>query len=157
LTDHIAARLSAQVTEHDGFVLNVTNGRKLNNQNNVAFRGQVLYEASDDLKFRLIGDVSNISADCCTQTFLRVGSSFRSAARQFYGLAAALPQHGLPAYVPPSTNVYDRVTDIDAPLHVETQDGGISLNTDWNLGFATATSITAWRYWDWDVANDRDY
>src|SRR4029079_3164592 len=58
---------------------------------------------------------------------------------------------------PPSTDVYDRLTDIDAPLHVDTQDGGVSLITDWNLGANTLTSVTAWRYWDWDVANDRDY
>jgi len=157
LTEKIAARVSAQITKHDGYVLNVSNGRKVNNQDNLALKAQVLYQANDSLKFRVIADLSDFNADCCTQTFLRVGSSFRSAARQFYGLAAGLPAHGLPAYVPPSTNVYDRVTDIDAPLHVDTQDGGVALHTDWDFGSATLTSITAWRYWDWDVANDRDY
>src|SRR5262249_51645417 len=120
-------------------------------------RAQVLAEASDDLTFRLIADVSDFDSDCCTQTYLRVGTSLRGAARQFAGLVAALPQHGLAAYTPASTNIYDRKSDIDAPLHVDTQDGGVSLNTDWNLGAVTLTSITAWRYWDWDVANDRDY
>ncbi len=67
------------------------------------------------------------------------------------------PAHGLPAYVPASRNVFDRLSDIDAPLHVDTQDGGVALNADWNLGYATLSSISAWRYWDWDVANDRDY
>ncbi len=157
LTDKIAMRLAAQVTKRDGLIRNVTTDRKLNNLNNIAVRGQLLYEASDDLKIRLIGDVSDLESDCCTQGYLRLGTSFRSAARQFAGLSAALPQHGLPAYAPPSTNIYDRLTDIDAPLHINTQDGGLSLNADWNLGGATLTSISAWRYWDWDVANDRDY
>jgi outer membrane receptor protein involved in Fe transport len=40
---------------------------------------------------------------------------------------------------------------------VNTQDGGVSLIADWDIGPATLTSVTAWRYWDWDVANDRDY
>ena len=31
------------------------------------------------------------------------------------------------------------------------------LIADWDLGSTTLTSITAWRYWKWDVANDRDY
>ena len=53
--------------------------------------------------------------------------------------------------------MYDRLSDIDADLHVNTQDGGVSLIADWDLGAATLTSVTAWRYWDWDVANDRDY
>ena len=157
LTEHVAGRLSAQITRRDGLILNVKNGRKLNNQNNVALRGQLLFEPNDDLKIRFVADVSDLDADCCTQTYLRVGTSLRSAARQFAGLSAALPAHGLPAYVPASTNIFDRLSDIDAPLHVDTQDGGVSLNADWNLGFATLSSITAWRYWDWDVANDRDY
>lgn len=157
IADRVAGRLSAQITQRDGFVTNVRTGRKLNDQNNIALRGQLLFRASDDLSFRVIADVSDLDADCCTQTYLRVGTSLRGAARQFAGLAAGLPQHGLPAYVPASTNVYDRLSDIDAPLHIDTQDGGISLNADWNLGSATLTSISAWRYWKWDVANDRDY
>jgi iron complex outermembrane receptor protein len=28
---------------------------------------------------------------------------------------------------------------------------------DYDLGFGTLTSVSAWRYWDWDVSNDRDY
>ena len=69
-----------------------------------------------------------------------------------------LPAHGFPAYVPPSTNVYDRLTDIDAAAargyagrrHFAQSRTGSSARD-------TLTSITAWRYWDWDVANDRDY
>lgn len=157
LGNAVAGRLSAQVTRRDGFITNVTTQRKLNNQDNLALRGQLLFQPDEDLSVRLIADVSDFNADCCTQNYLRVGTSLRSAARQFEGLAAGLANHGFRAYVPPSRNIYDRLTDIDAPLHVDTQDGGISLNTDWNLGAATLTSITAWRYWDWDVANDRDY
>ena len=157
LTDHVAARVSARVTRRDGLIRNVTNDRKLNNQNNVAVRGQLLFEPSDDLAFRLIADVSDFDADCCTQTYLRVGTSLRGAARQFAGLSANLPAHGLQAYLPASTNIFDRLSDIDAPLHVNTQDGGVSLNAGWNLGPVTLSSISAWRYWDWDVANDRDY
>jgi iron complex outermembrane recepter protein len=157
LSDSVAGRLSAQVTRRDGFLTNVQNDRKLNNLNNVAVRGQLLFNASDDLSLRLIADLADFDADCCTQNYLRVGRSLRGNARQFEGLAAALPAHGLPAYVPASRNIYDRLSDIDSPLHVDTQDGGIQLNADWNLGSATLTSISAWRYWDWDVANDRDY
>ncbi len=27
----------------------------------------------------------------------------------------------------------------------------------WNLGSGTLTSVTAWRFWDWSPANDRDF
>lgn len=157
LTQTVAGRLSVQYTERDGTLHNVRTGKDENELNNYAVRGQLLFKPDDSLNVRLIGDVSNLDSDCCTQNYLRVGSSLRSAARQFEGLAANLPAHGLPAYSPPSRNIYDRLTDIDAPLHIDTQDGGVSLNADWNVGPVTLTSISAWRYWKWDVANDRDY
>jgi iron complex outermembrane receptor protein len=157
LGERIAGRFSAQLTRRDGVLHNVVTDRKLNSLNNVALRGQLLLELSEDLSLRLIADVSDLDSDCCTQNYLRVGTSLRGPARQFPGLSANLPAHGFPAYVPPSTSIFDRLSDIDADLHIDTQDGGIALNADWNLGFATLTSITAWRYWDWDVSNDRDY
>ncbi|RZL21475.1 MAG: TonB-dependent receptor, partial [Sphingomonas sp.] len=42
-------------------------------------------------------------------------------------------------------------------LGVDTNEGGVSAITDWNLGFATLTSVSAWRFWNWDAENDRDY
>jgi len=157
LSQTVAGRLSAQFTERDGTLHNVNTGKDENELDNYALRGQLLFKPDDSLKIRLIGDVTNLDSDCCTQNYLRVGSSLRGAARQFDGLAANLSAHGLPAYAPPSRNIYDRLTDIDAPLHIDTQDGGVSLHADWDVGPVTLTSISAWRYWKWDVANDRDY
>jgi iron complex outermembrane receptor protein len=149
--DKLAGRLSVQSTRRDGVIHNVATDQYLNSIDNYAVRGQLLFVPTDNLKLRLIADVSDFDSSCCTQNFLRIGQSQRSAARQFPALAAGL------GYEPPSRDVYDRVTDIDADLAVDTQDGGVSLNAELNLGASTLTSITAWRYWDWDVANDRDY
>jgi iron complex outermembrane recepter protein len=149
--DVIAGRLSAQITRRDGVIRNVRTGQDLNELDNYAVRGQLLFVPGENLSLRLIAGVSNLDSSCCTQNFLRVGQSQRSAARQFPALAAGL------GYAPPSTDVFDRLSDIDSELHVDTQDGGVSLNADWILGPATLTSITAWRYWKWDVSNDRDY
>jgi len=33
----------------------------------------------------------------------------------------------------------------------------LAANADWNLGAVTLTSISAYRWWNWDAANDRDY
>ena len=149
--DVVAGRLSAQITQRDGLLTNVNTGEKLNELDNYAVRGQLLFVPTDNLRLRLIGDVSDLDSACCTQGFLRVGQSLRSPARQFPALAAGL------GYEPPSRNVYDRLSDIDAALRIDTQDGGVSLIADWNLGATTLTSVSAWRYWDWDVSNDRDY
>jgi iron complex outermembrane receptor protein len=151
LGEKVAGRFSAQDTKRDGLVTNVRTGEKLNALDNYAVRGQLLVTPNDRLKIRMIYDVTDLDSACCTQTYLRVGQSLRSAARQYPALAAGL------GYTPPSTNVYDRLSDIDAPLHVNTQDGGFAVIAAWDFGKTTLTSITAWRYWDWDVANDRDY
>ena len=147
----VAGRLSAQLTRRDGVLYNVRTDEHLNELDNYALRGQLLFVPSDNLKLRLIADVSDLDSACCTQGFLRVGQSLRSPARQFPALAAGL------GYAPPSRDIYDRLSDIDADLRINTQDGGVSLIADWILGPRTLTSVTAWRYWDWDVANDRDY
>ncbi len=151
LDDTLAGRLSLQLTRRDGVIGNVRTGADLNKLNNYAVRGQLLFVPNDNLELRLSYDISDLASACCTQGFLRVGQSKRSAARQFPALAAGL------GYQPPSTDVYDRVTDIDAALMIDTQDGGAALIADWHVGAHTLTSVSAWRYWDWDVANDRDF
>jgi iron complex outermembrane recepter protein len=151
LGDKIAGRISLQDTQREGLLTNVRTGEKLNALDNYAVRGQLLFVPSDRLRVRLIYDVTDLDSACCTQTFLRVGQSLRSPARQYPALAAGL------GYAPPSQNVYDRLSDIDAPLHINTQDGGFAAIAEWDFGSTALTSVSAWRYWDWDVANDRDY
>ena len=149
--ERLAGRLSVQSTRRDGVIDNVRTGNGFNDLDNLAVRGQLLFVPNDTMKFRLSYDVSDLASSCCTQNYLRVAKSLRSAARQFPALAAGL------GYRPPSTNVYDRVSDIDADLLIDTQDGGAALIADWTFRSHVLTSVSAWRYWDWDVANDRDY
>ena len=149
--ERMAFRISGLETRRDGVLHNVTTGTDQNSLNNQSVRGQLLLKASDALTFRLTGDWSNFKSECCTQVYLRTGTSLRPAGRQFPALAAGL------GYSPPSLNPYDRLTDIDARLAVDTNEGGVSLIGDWDLGYATITSVTAWRFWNWDAANDRDY
>jgi iron complex outermembrane receptor protein len=151
LGERIAGRISAQETQREGLLYNVDTGERLNELDNYAVRGQLLFTPNDRLDVRLIADVSDLDSSCCTQTFLRVGQSLRSPARQYPALAAGL------GYEPPSRDVYDRLSDIDGPLHVNTQDGGFSAIAEWDFRTMALTSVSAWRYWDWDVANDRDY
>jgi iron complex outermembrane receptor protein len=152
--DTVAFRISGLSTRRDGVIRNVRTAADHNDIGNQAVRGQLLIKPSETLQLRLTVDFSNFAANCCTQVYLRVGSSLRPAARQYPFLAANAP--GGP-YAPPSLRPYDRVTDIDAPLAVDTNEGGASAIADWNLGPVTLTSVSAWRFWNWDAANDRDY
>lgn len=151
IAEKLAFRISGLATRRDGVLHNVALEKDQNTLDNQAVRGQLLLKATDTLTLRLTGDWANFRSECCTQVYLRTGTSLRPAARQFPALSAGL------GYVPPSTNPYDRLTDIDAKLAVDTSEGGTSLIADWGLDYATFTSVSAWRFWNWNAANDRDY
>ncbi len=151
ITDTLAYRVSGVVTRRDGTILNAVTGERYNEIGNQAVRGQLLWKPDGRLQVRLIADFTNFGSDCCTQVFLRVGATQRAAARQYPTLAAGL------GYRPASTDPYDRLTNIDAQVGTTTDEGGVETIADWNLGPVTLTNVAAWRFWDWDAANDRDY
>lgn len=150
----IAFRLSGSITRRDGTIYNTRYQRRQNDLHNDAIRGQLLFMPTENLSLRIISDWSNFKNSCCTQLFVRVAPTLKPVAQRYPALAAGAP--GGP-YTPPSFNPYDRLTDIDAALGVDTQEGGVSAITDWSVGNATVTSVAAWRFWQWDAANDRDY
>ena len=152
--DMLAFRLSGSMTRQDGYIRNVRRDEVQNNVHNDAIRGQLLFQPSPDFSLRLIGDWAQFKNDCCAQVFVRVAPTLKPVAQQYAALAAGAPGG---SYAPPSTNSYDRVTDNDAPLGVDTSEGGASAIADWTVGSATLTSVSAWRFWKWDAANDRDY
>lgn len=152
ISDTVAYRLSAVSTRRDGILENTRTGRDANLIGTQAVRGQLLLKPDETIQMRIIADFTNFQAYCCTQGFLRVGTSQRAASRQYPALARLFN------YAPPSTDIYDHKVDIDGPLGVDTNEGGVSAITDWNLGrIGTLTSVSAWRFWNWDAENDRDY
>lgn len=151
LSDAVAYRLSVVSTRRDGVLDNVRTGRDANTLGTQAVRGQLLFKPDAVIQMRVTADVTNFQAYCCTQVYYGVSPSRRAAARQYPALAAGI------GYAPPSADPYDRLTDIDGPLGVDTNEGGVSAITDVTLPFGTLTSVTAWRFWNWDAENDRDY
>jgi iron complex outermembrane receptor protein len=147
----MAGRLSGAITERNGVLHNVVSREDLNEVRTDNLRGQLLITPSEMLSLRLTADHSSFTTVCCTQVHFAVAPTLKTPARQYPALAAGQN------YVPPSTDPFDRLTDIDGPLLVDTSEGGISAIIEWDLGDLGLTSITAWRYWDWDAENDRDY
>ncbi len=151
IPDKLAIRLSAAVTERDGTIHNVATGKNLNAQDNKSVRGQLYWKPTDTLDLALSGDYGQQNPDCCVQYYARTGATQRPLNRQYAALAAAQ------GYVVPSTNAFDRVTDVDTPLRAKQELGGVSLLGNLDLGAATITSVSAWRFWNWDPSNDRDF
>mgnify|MGYP002651349342 CR=1 FL=1 len=151
LSDKLAARLALSATSRRGTIYNVTTDTFINEQDNLGLRGQLLWKPTDDVEVLLQGDYSEQDPECCAQIFVRTGATQRPLNRQYAALAAAQN------YVVPSTNAFDRVTDVDANLNAGNQLGGVNLRVKWDVGPGTFTSISAWRFWDWKPSNDRDF
>ena len=151
ISQEVALRFSGAITRRGGALYNAFSGGTDNDIGNLTMRGELLYQPNNDFHLRFSVDYSQFVNHCCTQVYVTVGQTLEPASRQFPAMAAALN------YTPPSLNPYNRVADIDAPLGVNTDEGGMAANADWNLGVVTLTSISAYRWWNWDAANDRDY
>ena len=151
LGDKVAIRLGASATKRDGTIHNVATNQDVNSQDNLGIRGSLLYKPTDTLSLTLSGDYNRQDPNCCVQIYVRTGATQRPLSRQFAGLAAAFN------YAPPSTNAFDRVTDLDGRLEAKQIIGGASLRAEWDVGPGTLTSVTAWRFWDWTPSNDRDF
>ena len=151
LSEKLAARFALSSTSRRGTIYNVTTDQWIQSQDNIGLRGQLLWKPASNLSVLLTGDYNKQDAVCCGSVFVGTGATLRPLNRQFAALAAAQN------YAPPSTNPFDRLTDIDARLSAGNVIGGAALKVDWDVGPGRFTSITAWRTWDWKPANDRDF
>ncbi|WP_375287401.1 TonB-dependent receptor [Sphingomonas sp.] len=149
--DKVAVRLSASVTTRRGTIRNVVTDKWVNGQDNLGLRGQMLIQAADNLDFTIYADYNRQNPECCAQIYARYGQTQRPLNRQYPALAAAF------GYAPPSLDAFDRRTDLDTPLMAKQELGGASLLGNLDFGAATLTSVTAWRFWNWDPSNDRDF
>ncbi len=70
LSDTIAARLDGVWMKRDGFLEDVISGRDVNDRDRWMLRGQLLFEPSSDLSFRLVGDYAKRDEECCAAPYL---------------------------------------------------------------------------------------
>jgi iron complex outermembrane receptor protein len=151
LAKQLAARISFSGTQRNGLIQNIATQVPVNDINNIGARAQFLYTPSDKVTLTLSGDVSDQKPNGYAQVVAGVAPTKRAAYRQFNSIIADL------GYKLPSTNAFDRIIDHDTPWRSGNQLGGVSLNADFKIGSGTLTSTTAWRYWNWDPSNDRDF
>lgn len=149
--DRLAGRLSIVSTRRDGLLENVTVGGRQNAQDSIGLRGQLLFTPTEALRIRLFADYADLTPDCCTQVYVGYGATLKPAAQQFPALAAGR------GYTPASTDPFDRLADVDGAIRADQIHRGVSAIVDYDFGWATLTSVSAWRSWDWGPRNDRDY
>ncbi|MBI5372670.1 MAG: TonB-dependent receptor [Sphingobacteriales bacterium] len=147
----LAGRISFSGTRRNGLIYNVATQQHVNDLNNIGARGQLLFTPTDKLKITLIGDFADQRPNGYAQVLAGVVQTKRAGYRQFDSIIASLN------YTLPSRNAFDRVIDHNTGWRSGNQLGGVSINAEAKIGGGTLTSTTAWRYWNWDPSNDRDF
>ncbi len=183
LSDTIAARVDGVYFERDGFYNDVTNGVDVNNRDRYLVRGQLLFEPTPDISFRLSGDYSKKDEDCCAATFVQ--PEFAPLARVDTSLNAAgnpnLSPFNRPMGGPALTSTDNPIVGVLLGLGQdpralnqstfnrniyptagrsyagETEDYGVSGTLEWDFGDVSLTSITAYREYSNTQASDTDY
>jgi iron complex outermembrane recepter protein len=158
LSDKLAARISASTTSRRGTIYNVTTNTWIQSVDNIGVRAALLWKPTSNLNVTVSGDFNLQDPICCALPFVRYGQTQRAANRQLPRLLTYFPGYPGADYPLPNVDPYDRLTDVDAQLTARNEHGGLSARAIWDIDAAnTLTSVTAWRYWDWGPANDRDY
>jgi outer membrane receptor protein involved in Fe transport len=160
ITQTLAARLDAVYVNRDGFYHDVTNNTDVNDRNRYFVRGQLLYEPSEDLSVRIIGDYTHRNEKCCGAVY--IDDTVNPANRNLLDptkntIINALLGLGEPAAAfsnPYSRNIYPTPGRSYKGI---TRDWGVSAEVDWNLGGANLTSITAYRDYTSNQGSDTDY
>ncbi|WP_425334372.1 TonB-dependent receptor [Pelagerythrobacter marensis] len=171
----VAARLDGVYFKRNGFYNDVVNDTSVNNRDRYLVRGQLLFEPSDTLSFRLVGDYSKKDEACCAATFVQ--PEFAPLARVSPGLDPFTRPEGGPALTSTENPIIPILlalgqdpralsqSTFDRDIYItpgrsyagETEDYGISGELNWELGNVELTSITAYREYSNTQGSDTDY
>jgi len=137
LSDTLAARLTVNNNERDGYLKNDVTGSDVNNRNRQSVRADFLWVPSAELSVRVIADYNKINEVCCGVTQLQNGP-----ATQFIAAPSPFGLGGL--VVAPTAKFADHIAFNTDPTNRLTGQG-ISAQADWRTSIGTLTSITAQR------------
>ncbi len=169
ITETIAARLDGIYVKRDGFYQDTTNGTDVNDRNRYFLRGQLLFEPTDALSVRLIGDYTYRKEKCCAAVY--VGPTVNPYIGNLNNLSTPLAP-----LQTSGNNIVNVLRDLGQPIAAfnagydrtiyvspgrtyvgKTKDYGVSAQIDYDFGGVNLTSITAYREYRSGQAGDIDY
>ena len=169
LSETVAFRVDGVAVDRRGFYNDTANNTDVNNRDRYFVRGQLLFEPSDSLSLRLIGDYSRKTENCCAAIY--VDSSVNPYVGNLNNLSTPLAplqttgnniinvMRDLGQPIASFTPGYDRTiyTTPGRSFAGVTRDGGVSLEANLDLGGANLTSITAYRDYRSGQGSETDY
>ena len=154
IDDLLAVRLSGSVTERRGFLYNDTQNERAQDYSNWSVRGQLLFTPTSDLEVRIIGDFSRQKQNHVLNVFADYFGTYDNGAVIANNFAQRAARY--PGYTFPTIDPFARRGESDGHYQANMDGYGVSGQVDWDIGSAKLTSITAYRWWDWNPANDGD-
>ncbi|CAH0352083.1 MAG: TonB-dependent receptor [Pseudomonadota bacterium] len=165
ITDTLAVSLDGVLSKRDGFYdLIDRTGNKVgdtNDRDRYFLRGQMLFEPTDALSVRLIGDYTNRDESCCGAAYIETRERRPASGGETYSVApfnriVSILQ-GQGAVFP--ADPYDRELSITPGREYvsKLKDWGVSGEINYDFGGATLTSITAYRDYKSKDYGDYDY
>ncbi|WP_439567843.1 TonB-dependent receptor [Sphingopyxis sp.] len=133
LSETVAFSIGGSYNRRDGYAQDLKLDTDVNDRNRWGVRGQLLFEPTDALSIRLIGDYDKIDENCCI-----AGNVIAGPTVAITNALAGGPS--VDANNPFSYNVYNNFLSSN-----EIENYGGSAQIDYDLGTMALTSITAYR------------
>ena len=143
VSDKIAFSVAGSWNNRDGYFSDLNNNVKINDRDRWDVRAQVLWEATDNLQVRLIGDKSEIHEACCGVVNLVNGPT-----------GAIISAIGGKIY---TGNPFDRAAYYNTVPVNDVDNSGVSLTVDYKMNAFTLTSISAYRHQGLSFDYDSDF
>ncbi|TXG81701.1 MAG: TonB-dependent receptor [Sphingomonadales bacterium] len=152
INDKLAVRLDGSWTRRNGFFEDILDGAEYNDRHRWLVRGQLLFEPTENLTFRLIGDYAQRREQCCAAATIVRGPS--ASVIETLGGQLGSGAGGLS-----SSDPYDRdsATTQGRSAQQDVNEWGVSNEATLKLGGVTLTSLTSYRFWDYNRGQDIDY
>jgi iron complex outermembrane recepter protein len=148
IDDVLAARVTVFDTHRDGVLPNTFDGLSDNSIGRYGARLQFLYTPTSKLSIRVIAEYSAENDTCCVSVLKSVlPTNFSKSTEATFEAFSAL------GYKPVASTNF---TQINTPQDMLTDQHSISVEADYDLGWAKLTSISAYRYWHFDPLQDSD-
>ena len=170
LSQQLAFRIDGIYSRRDGFyrVVNPSGGTEsnVNDRNRFFVRGQLLFEPSDAVTVRLIGDYTWRRESCCGAVYTGTRETFDPTPGVPGDFSVAASNRivdvltSLGGILPSAGDPYNRQISVSPgrTYRGTTTDWGGSGQIDWRLGGGTTlTSITAYRRYKSESPGDVDY
>ena len=153
IENKLAIRIDGLGYGYTGWVKDLQGNGDLNGVTDRSIRNQILWQPTDELSVRIIGDYAHLRENCCSSGLYRIDTTKTNGsviAGNLYQDAARVGYRP----VTPSDEPY--VQDRSSLQDASQEDMGLSSHIDWSHDNFTLSSITAYRWWNWWPHNDGD-